>query len=366
MRLPFASFSQCRLSAALLTILSAFYLSACSRATSPKNQPGPTAQKQIAPNPCDANAQPPGDISLRVSPRNGQTIFHQGEIIVLTTTYSAKTKKKYSVWGGNAVGTPVFGDGELYCLSPDVGLTDNLLEGAIWPGSGGGGSVALGMLDPATKPFVDDLDLNDPRSILPSGRSLPAGKYSLRVISRRVTPAVKDIFARPPKERIPVISNNVQFEVHADTEWQAQQFAEDRKILDSPTSALWQKLGAIHKLRFLDTEASTRELADHFNSLDDPGGWEIIWALFGSRHRDAAIREMKIALTNPHHHITPDFAKALAALEMQADPRFRLPTADQIGKVTPAKTIDADRAEFDHRVQEYLKLAASGRRVPVG
>ena len=65
-------------------------------------------------------------------------------------------------------------------------------------------------------------------------------------------------------------------------------------------------------MRFLDAEASTRELADHFDSLDDPGGWEIIRALFGSRHRDAAIREMKIALTDPHHPITPDFAKALS------------------------------------------------------
>jgi hypothetical protein len=298
--------------------------------------------------------------------KNNQTVFHQGEIIALTTTYSARTKKKYSVWDGNAIGSPVFGDGELYCLSPDVGLTDNLFEGAIWLGIGGSGSVALGMLDPAVKPFVvGDLELNDPRSIIPSGRPLPAGKYSLRVISRRVTPAVKDIFVRPPQERIPVVSNTVAFEVYEDAEWRTQQFAEDRKMLNSTNLPLWQKLKAIHKLRFLDTDASTRELAEHFNSLGEPGGWEITYALFGSSHRAAAIEEMRAALKDPHRSVTSDFAKLLAALEMQADPRFRVPEPGQMEKDALTRTVDADRAEFDRRVQEYLKLATSVNRASV-
>ena len=97
------------------------------------------------------------------------------------------------------------------------------------------------MGDPGIKPLVSDLELNKPRTFIPSGRSLPAGKYLLRVISQRVTPAVRDIFQRPPKERIPVISNTVQFVVHAAPEWQAQQFAEEKKTLNSTNSAPWQK-----------------------------------------------------------------------------------------------------------------------------
>jgi hypothetical protein len=353
-------FAKSTVSVPVLVILSALCLPGCSRVTSPKNQPSSVAQRQIPPDPCDV--QPPGDISLHLTLRNGQTVFHQGEIIPLIATYSAQTKKKYSVWGGNAVGTPVFGDGELYCLTPNVGLIENVFEGAML-GNGGGFSVGLGEGDPATEPSAFDLELNDPRSVFPSVRSLPAGKYSLRLVSRRVTSAVKDCFVQPPQERTPVVSNWVEFEVKADPQWQTARFAENSKILDSSTSPLWRKIEAIHKLRFLDTEASTRELADHFSASDRPEDWDIVFALFGSSHRVAAIQEMKAALTDPHHPITLDFAKVLAALEMQVDPRFRVPAGDQMGKDALAKTIDANRAEFDHRVQEYLKLAASVNRV---
>ena len=350
-----------------LAIVSASFSGGCSRRDSPNNQQLSTAQKHPSPKLCDTNPQTPDDISLGVSLKNGQTVFHQGEIIALTTTYSAQTKKKYSVWGGSEVGGPFFGNGEVYCLSPDIGLTDDLLEGAIWPGIAGGGSTTLGMGDPGIKPMVSDLELNKPRTFIPSGRSLPAGKYSLHVISQRVTPAVKDIFQRPPKERIPIISNTAQFEVDADPEWQAQQFAEEKKTLNSTSAVPWQKLEAIHKLRFLDTESSVRELVNHFNSLlDSPvqsGQWEILYAVFGSRHRVAAIEEMKAALQDRHRSITPDFAKLLAALEMQGDPRFRVPRADQMEGEKLTRIIDADRAEFDRRARDYLKLAAAVRSV---
>ena len=362
-------------SALALSVASGFPFSGCSKTSSTRGQHASTAQKQTAPNPCGASAKAPNDISLHISLKNGQTVFHQGEIVVFTTTYSATTRKKYSVWSGNAVGSPIFGDGELYCLSPDVGVTDNLFEGAIWPGIGGAGSTTLGMGDPAIKPMGSDLELNNPRTFIPGGRSLPAGKYAFRVISQRVTPAVKDIFQRPPKERIPVTSNTVEFEVRTDTEWQAQQYAEEAKVLNSRSAPPWKKSEAIHKLRFLDTEASVRELADHFHSFVDTGDqaaqwatvsaeqWDIAYALFGSRHRDAAIDDMRAALQNPHRLITQDFASLLAALEMQTDPRFRVPKSDQIEKGAFASAVNADKAEFDRRVQAYLKLASAPRGV---
>src|SRR5512146_2928581 len=179
---------------AVLATVSVPFFAGCSHVDSPKNQHLSTSQKQSTPKLCDANPQTPNDISLRVSLKSGRTVFHEGEIIVLTTSYSAQTKKEYSVWGGSEVGGPFFGNGEVYCLSPDIGLTDNLFEGAIWPGIAGGGSMTFGMGDPGVKRMVSDLELKKPRTFIPSGRSLPAGKYSLHVISQRVTPAVKDIF----------------------------------------------------------------------------------------------------------------------------------------------------------------------------
>jgi len=361
MRLNLSCAFEIRVWVALLATASISF-PGCSGVESSTKRQLSTAQKQASPKLCDANLQTPGDISLRVSLKNGQTVFPEGEIIVLTTSYSAQTKKKYSVWGGSEVGFAFFGNGEIYCLSPDIGLNDNLLEGSIWPGIAGGGSTSLGMGDPGIKPLVSDLELNKPRTFIPSGRSLPAGKYSLRVISQRVTPAVKDIFQRPPKERIPVSSNTVQFEVRADPEWQAQQFEEEKKTLNSRSAAPWQKLEAIHKLRFLDTESSVRELVEHFDSLIDspsqPGQWEILYALFGSRHRAAAVAEMRAVLQNRHRPITPDFAKLLAALEMQEDPRFRVPRPDQMEADALAKTTEVDKAEFDRRVREYLAQAA--------
>jgi hypothetical protein len=368
MRLKLSCSFEIGVCAAVLAIASVSSIAGCSHADSSKEQQLSTTQKHVSPKLCDTNPQTPSDISLRVSLKSGRTVFHEGEIIVLTTSYSAQTKKKYSVWGGNAVGSPIFGDGEVYCLSPDTGLTDNLFDGAIWPGIAGAGSMALGMGDPGVKPMVGDLELNKPRTFIPSGRSLPAGKYSLHVISQRVTPAVKDIFQRPPKERIPLVSNTVQFEVHADPEWQAQQFAEGKKTLNSTSATPGQKLEAIHKLRFLDTESSVRELVDHFNSLvDSPGQsgqWEILYAVFGSRHRAAAIEEMKGALQDRNRSITPDFAKLLAALEMQGDPRFRVPRPDQMEADALDKATEADKAEFDRRVQEYLEQAAAKTNVP--
>jgi hypothetical protein len=363
MSLNLSCIFEIRVWVAVLAMASISVFLGCSGVDSSTKRQLSTAQKHASPTFCDANLQTPGDISLRVSLKSGQTVFPEGEIIILTTSYSAQTRKKYSVWGGSEVGLPFFGNGEVYCLSPDIGLTDNLLEGAIWPGIAGGGSTSLGMGDPGMKPLVSDLELNKPRTFIPSGRSIPAGKYRLRVISQRVTPAVKDIFQRPAKERIAVVSNTVQFEVHADPEWQARQFAEEKKTLNSRSAAPWQKLEAIHKLRFLDTESSVRELVEHFDSLVDssgqPGQWEILYALFGTRHRATAIEEMRAVLQNRHRSIDPDFAKLLAALEMQADPRFRVPRPDQMKADSLAKKTEADKVEFDRRVREYLELAAA-------
>ena len=147
MSLNLSCIFEIRVWVAVLAMASISVFLGCSGVDSSTKRQLSTAQKHASPTFCDANLQTPGDISLRVSLKSGQTVFPEGEIIVLTTSYSAHTRKKYSVWGGSEVGLPFFGNGEVYCLSPDIGLTDNLLEGAIWPGIAGGGSTSLGMSD---------------------------------------------------------------------------------------------------------------------------------------------------------------------------------------------------------------------------
>jgi hypothetical protein len=46
-------------------------------------------------DPCKGTQTGPGDLSLHLSLKNGQTTFREGEIIPLVAEYSATTSKKY-------------------------------------------------------------------------------------------------------------------------------------------------------------------------------------------------------------------------------------------------------------------------------
>src|SRR5260370_7273904 len=50
---------------------------------------------QIQPDPCATATTQAGDVSVRLSLKNGQTVFREGEIFLLPAEYSSSSAKKY-------------------------------------------------------------------------------------------------------------------------------------------------------------------------------------------------------------------------------------------------------------------------------
>jgi hypothetical protein len=105
----------------------------------------------------------------------------------------------------------------------------------------------------------------------------------------------------------------------------------------------------------LGSEAATRELAQRFwSGNDQPFGWDMKFGLFGSPYRAAAIAVMNTALRDPQHPVTQEFVETLATLEMQSDPRYRLPKYDEKNKEDWMKARDAYFAAFKKQVFDHM------------
>lgn len=310
----------------------------------------------LAQTTADSCAIPPaqaGDVSLQLSLKNGQTVFRQGEIIALTAEYASSAEKKYYLDTRNYDRSGRLDGMEVFCIDPDPSrdpLADyfNGAMGFILGGLGG-------EQDLSEKPYAVDLELNE-------WKSLPPGSYRLSIVSHRLSiPADGNPY--DPKVPHPTVrSNEVQFQVvKAEPEWQAEQLAASLSVLDSPDHSEDDAKHAARILRFLGSDASTRALAQRFwSGGDQPFGWDLKFGLFGSPYRDTAIEGMKAALLNPDHPVTQESVQVLATLEMQADPKLRLPKYDEAHTEEWTKARDAYSATFKTKMSEYMaKLAAS-------
>lgn len=70
---------------------------------------------------CSGILSSPGDASLRLDLKGGQTVFRQGEIIALTAKYTADSSKKYLVNTRNYDRIGRLSGEEVFCLEPDRG-----------------------------------------------------------------------------------------------------------------------------------------------------------------------------------------------------------------------------------------------------
>ena len=126
---------------------------------------------------CTETNNPPGDALLRLLLKNGQSIFHEGEIIALAAEYSANGGDKYIVSNQNYDRSGRLSGAEIFCIEPDHG-TDPVVDyfHSLRAITGGGLSSDQ---DPATHPLTVDLELNE-------WMSLPPGSYSLTIIGNRL------------------------------------------------------------------------------------------------------------------------------------------------------------------------------------
>jgi hypothetical protein len=125
-----------------------------------------------------------------------------------------------------------------------------------------------------------------------------------------------------------------------------------------------EKKHAARVLRFLGSEASTRELARRYSAGDNPFGWDFKFGLYGSPHRALAIQAMKEELSDPRHPVTNEYVSNLVTFEMQSDPKLRLPPYDPKQAEAWGRASAAHNAEFERRVKEYLQQASANGKNP--
>jgi len=268
--------------------------------------------------PCDLAFSAREGFTLKLALGDGQSVYHEGEIVPLEITFtnSGKTDFYATDWLD-------------YCLNPEgQDPIPDYHESGLWADYG---ALSSSFSD-YNIPHVVNEELNEWKSLLP-------GKYSLRVVSRL----------------IPAVSNEVSFQVvPATPEWQARQLADALALLHADQEEMPEFEGvrarhAIKILRYLGSEASTRDLAQRFWSHSQKQSftfgtsrppqtypisltfamhesaeeyWDFKAGLIGSPSRALAIKALSAAVGDPHHPATLPMVETLALLEIQSNPKY--------------------------------------------
>jgi hypothetical protein len=332
--------------------------------------PPRTAQAQEKTGPCALiNAR--SDITLKLTLKGGQSIYHEGEIIPVELAFTASTKGNFGI----NTQSPSRGGLRLdsFCVDP-VGRDplEDYFESGIWAGGGCCGGSGFLPLDGAPRVFAAELN---------EWKSLPPGNYTLRVVSYRVYPAGGSGL---PAMSIPIASNAVTFQVVAAApEWRAEQLARALSVLDAKHQDLTddefkQIQQAMRVLRFLGSEAATRELARRFWSHDQPrrppqlehsapypdywqfvldtSFWDFEFGLIGSPYRAVAIQELTAAVNDSQHRATREMMQTLALLEIQSNSEYtRLLPYDSRHVAEWEKQHKAKAAAYNDIVAKLLK-----------
>ncbi|PYP91306.1 MAG: hypothetical protein DMG65_08000 [Candidatus Angelobacter sp. Gp1-AA117] len=298
--------------------------------------------------PCSGIGASADDAILQLTLKDSHSTFHQGEIITLQLAFTSKSKGKYRMdtQTSGAIGRVTR---ESFCLDPAGAGSDPLADYygssafSVAPANAAGHTVLK------KNAFRLDLDLNE-------WKSLPPGNYRLVVETQRVS----QVTATGELVSVIVRSNPVQFQVvDADSAWQDEQLAAAVKALDSGNTE--QGRHAARVLRFLGTEAATHELATRYWSLNrQANGWDIMFGLVGSTHRDMAIQEMHNAISDPQHPITRDFLRTLALFEaVAADPQFKSASNGAQTQEQFAQALQDEATAIDKLVNQHLAELSS-------
>ena len=271
----------------------------------------------LPPDPCSLTSTVT-DAKVTVAVSDGRTSFREGEIIPLVLSFTSTADKRYWVNNRNYDRSGRLNI-DTYCVEPAARdpVADYFRTGMFM---GGGLSSDRPLSE---EPFTVTGELNEWRQPGP-------GHYRLYIVSYRGW--------RPPdpKESTPygrvgvtLRSNIIEFDVTgADADWRAEQLRDATAAYQSVTVTSQQKEAA-RRLRFLNTKESTQALARLFWSLNDqPGGWELMFGLFGSPYRAEAIAEMQREINDPSHAITQDFLRTLTKMQINADSAWDPPTYD--------------------------------------
>jgi hypothetical protein len=304
--------------------------------------PGLAAEK----DPCAAvsTAQ---DVRFELALKDHGAIFQTGEIVPLSLSFSSTKEGRYTAMVATYDRSGRLHE-EHYCVEPES--PDPLGTYYKTRGVMGGGLRGMQLLGEA--PFLADAELNE-------WRSLPAGHYHVHAISYRVSRP------RDPEEDTPnnnvgetLRSNAVEFDVtEADPAWQREQLRAAVAVLDGKPSQDEERRAA-RVLRFLNTQDAARELAKRFWGLNQQqrAGWEFMFGLYGSPHRQVAVDAMQAELAVPDHAITREFLDVLVSLQLNGEAEWRNPPTADSTNLTAVQAYWARRRE---REQALMKAAVT-------
>jgi hypothetical protein len=269
-------------------------------------------------DPC-TQASSVSDVRFSLALKDDRAVFREGEIIPLVLSFTSTTKNRYWADVRNYDRSGRL-DIEYYCVVPEApDPLESYFKFGVFLGGGLGNTRALD-----ATPFTAEAELNEWRRLGP-------GHYRVYAVSYRVW--------RPPdpSESTPyghvseiVRSNAVELEVQsAASAWQSEQLRSATQTLLAPSSPDDARLAA-RRLRFLNTQDSTRQLSKLFWGLNQqPGGWDLMFGLYGSTYRQLAIDSMRDEFAAPEHAITSEFLRTLVGLQVSADPSWDSPSFDQ-------------------------------------
>jgi hypothetical protein len=257
------------------------------------------------------------DAKVTIAIPDGRTSFREGEIIPLGLSFTSTANKRY--WADNRnydrSGRLSI---EAYCIEPEARdpLVDYFRAGTFM-GGGLGNTQEL-----SEKPFTATAELNEWRQPGP-------GHYRLYVVSYRVWRPPDPGETTPYGRVSPTLrSNTIEFEIiKADSKWPEKQLQDATSAYQNAADN--EKRKAARKLRFLNTKPSAEALAKLFWGLNDqPGGWDLMFGLFGSPYRTEATKAMRREMDNFDHPITQDFLYTLTKLQINADTSWDPPAYD--------------------------------------
>ncbi|HEY5315618.1 MAG TPA: hypothetical protein VIK18_24010, partial [Pirellulales bacterium] len=259
-------------------------------------------------------------ISFTIELAGRQTRFHVGELIPLDLVYEFRENGAYQINDGLARGSGTARLLEVFHVSPQAGTRPSTQdEPNFYRWAGGTPQNASDQ-----RSYRYRIYLNEWR------RFDQPGTYRIYCTSARVW---KPKVWPSGDNRLRETSNLLELEITAATaDWQDRQFHMAVAALDRPAENTDQgralRREALRRLRYLDNEAATRELALRQTGGGDEETYEIGMGLHESRFKAAAVEELQKRLDAADFTVTGQFIINLAALAADA----RLPIHyDSIG-----------------------------------
>jgi hypothetical protein len=271
------------------------------------------------------------DAKLTLSVPDGRTSFREGEIIPLVLSFTSAVDKRYRASDRNYDRTGRL-DLDTYCLEPEA--RDPLAGYFSTPPFAGIAGGLGGEPQLSKEPIILTTELNEWRQLGP-------GHYRLYVVSPRVSGEPSSLNSlRDGAERVTLRSNTIEFDViKGEAVSRARQLQDATATYQNATGD--QQKEAARRLRFLNTRQSAETLARLFSSLNDqPGGWDLMFGLFGSPYRAEAIAALRREISSPDHPITQDFLDTFTKLQVASETLGRPPAYDPAGLQKWVESVD--------------------------